>query len=114
MSGQAELFRVLRSVLSTSPRLHYRMECRTHQHGVILGSQHSKGAQRHGRVMAGETLGSRSRVSRKTGIDNCLMFTHPSLKSSWGFSAIEPSVALGMIRELRYHSHDKITSMGNK
>src|SRR5712692_5292854 len=114
MSGQAELFRVLRSVLSTSPRLHYRIECCTHQHGVMLGSQHSKGAQRHGRVMAGETLGSYSRVSRKTGIDNCLMFTHPSLKSSWGLSTIEPSVALGMIRELRYHSHDTITSMGNK
>src|SRR5712692_8231628 len=114
MSGQAELFRVLRSVLSTSPRLHYRMECRTHQHGVILGSQHSKGAQRHGRVMAGETLGSYSRVSRKTGIYNCLMLTHPSLKSSWGLSAIEPPVALGMIRELRYHGYDTGTSMRNK
>src|SRR5579864_2100540 len=106
----AELFRVLRSVLSTSPRLHHRMECRTHQHGVILGSQHSKGAQRHGRVMAGETLGSQSWVSCKTGIDNCLMFTHPSLKSLWGLSTIEASVALGMIRELRYHGHDTGTS----
>src|SRR5713101_3854951 len=114
MRGQAELFRVLRSVLSTSPRLHDSKECRTHQHGVILGSQHSKGAQRHGRVMTGETLGSYSRVSRKTGIDNCLMFTHPSLKSSWGLSTIEAPVALGMIRELRYHGHDTSTSMGNK
>src|SRR5260370_7797140 len=42
------------------------------------------------------------------------MFTHPSLKSSWGLSTIEPSVALGMIRELRYHGHDTGASMGNK
>src|SRR5437588_12475648 len=110
----AELFRGLRSILSSGSRLHYRMECRTHQHRVILGSQHSKGAQRHGRVMTGETLGSYSWVSRKTGIYNCLMLTHPSLKSSWGLSTIEPSVALGMIRELRYHGHDTGTSMGNK
>ena len=106
MRGQAELFRVLRSILSTCPRLHYRMECCTYQHGVILRSQHSKGAQRYGRVMTGETLGSQSWVSCKTGIDNCLVFTHPSLKSSWGLSAIEVPVALGMIRELRYHGHD--------
>src|SRR5947207_1398700 len=113
-SGRAELFRVLCSVLSISPRLHYRMESRTHQHGVILGSQHSKGAQRHGRVMTSETLGSLSRVSPKTGIDTCLMFTHPPLKSSWGLSTIEPSVTLGMIRELRYHGYDTGTSLGNK
>src|SRR2546429_9163790 len=42
------------------------------------------------------------------------MLTHPSLRSSWGLRTIEPSVALGMIRELRYHSHDTGTSMGNK
>src|SRR6266699_6187123 len=64
--------------------------------------------------MTGETLSSYSRVSRKTGIDNCLVFTHPSLRSSWGLGTIEPSVALGMIRELCYHSHDTGTSMGNK
>src|SRR6266576_3260101 len=90
------------------------MECCTYQHGVILGSQHSKGAQRHGRVMTGETLGSYSWVSRKTGIYNCLMLTHPPLRSSWGLNTIEPSVALGMIRELRYHGHDTGTSMGHK
>src|SRR5712691_7922904 len=64
--------------------------------------------------MTGETLGSQSWISRKTGIDNCPMLTHPSLKSSWGLSTIEPSVALGMIRELRYHGHDTSPSMGNK
>src|SRR6266700_159288 len=113
-SRRAELFRALRSVLSTSPRLHYRMKCCTYQYGVILGSQHSKGAQRHGRVMSGETLGSYSWVSRKTGIYNRPMLTHPSLKSSWSLGTIKPSVALGMIRELRYHGHDPGTSMGNK
>src|SRR5204863_8217167 len=42
------------------------------------------------------------------------MFTHPSLKSSWGLNTIEATVALGMIRELRYHGHDTGTSMGHK
>jgi hypothetical protein len=64
--------------------------------------------------MAGKTLGSSSRVARETGIYNGPMLTHPSLKSSWGLSTIEPPVALGMIRELRYHGHDTGTSMGNK
>src|SRR5260370_6219145 len=52
------LFRVFRAVLSTSPHLHDRMECRTHQHRVILGSQNRNRAQRHGRVMTAERLGS--------------------------------------------------------
>ena len=64
--------------------------------------------------MTGEPLGSQFRVSRKTGIHNCLVLTHPSLRSSWSLGTIEPPVALGMIRELRYHSHDTGTSMGNK
>ena len=42
------------------------------------------------------------------------MLTHPPLISSWGLNTIEPSVALGMIRELRHHGHDTGTSMGNK
>src|SRR6266481_1962720 len=64
--------------------------------------------------MTDETFGSQSWVSRKTGIYNCLMFTHPSLKSSWGLITIEPPVALGMIRELRYHGHDTGPRMVNK
>src|SRR6266699_3749222 len=75
MREQAELFRVLRSVLSISPHLHYRMKCRTHQHGVILGSQHSKGAQRYGRVMTGETLG-RIRELRYHGHDTGTSIGH--------------------------------------
>src|SRR5579859_1682038 len=64
--------------------------------------------------MTGETLGRSFRVSRQAGIYNGPMLTHPSLKRSWGLSTIEASVALGMIRELRYHRHNTATSMGNK
>jgi hypothetical protein len=48
LSAPAELFRVLRPVLASSPRLYDRMERRAHQHRVILWSQHSKGAKRYG------------------------------------------------------------------
>ncbi len=64
--------------------------------------------------MPGEALGSRSGVSRKTGIQNRLVLTHPLLKGPWGLSNIEPPVALSMIRELRQHSHNTSTGMGDK
>src|SRR5438105_15443516 len=64
--------------------------------------------------MTGEAFCSQPWVSRKTGIYNCPVLSHASLKSSWGLSAIESPVALGMIRELRYHGHDTSTCMGNQ
>src|SRR5213082_3579087 len=64
--------------------------------------------------MTGETRSRRCRVSRKTGIQNRLVFTHPSLKGMGSLRTIEASIALGMIGQLGRHFHDTGTGMGDQ